>query len=434
MNLWRHGDFMKLWIAQTISMIGSQVTILALPLTAVLLLDASALQVGLLTAFGYLPFLLIGLPAGVWVDRMRRRPVLVASDLGRAAILLLVPILWWTDLLTIGVLYPIAFAAGVFTAFFDIAHQSYLPSIVERHQLSDGNAKLEISYSSAQLAGPALAGGLVQLLTAPVAILVDVISYLGSAFSLLLIRRREPAPPPREAEAGLVSQIRVGLRFVLGHPLLRPIAVTTGVGNLFDLFGMVAAVLVLYAVRELQMSPGALGLALAIANVGALLGALVNGTLVRRISVGPAIAISSVIPGLSVLALPMATPATAIPVLGGALGICGFAIAVYNINQISLRQAVTPERLQGRMNATMRFLIWGTLPLGTLIGGALGDSIGLRPTLVIAGLGSTLACLPLVLSPVRSLREIPALDETTQEAGRPAVPALARPKVTADEF
>lgn len=430
MSLWRHGDFMKLWTAQTVSMLGSQVTILALPLTAVLLLDASAFQVGLLTAFGYLPFLLIGLPAGVWVDRMRRRPVLVVADLGRAAILLLVPVLWWTGVLSIGVLYPITFAAGVLTAFFDIAQQSYLPSVVDRDQLSDGNAKLEISYSGAQLAGPALAGGLVQLLTAPVAILVDAVSYVGSAVSLLLIRRREPAPERPAAEAGLAGQIRVGLRFVLRHPLLRPIAVTTGVGNLFDLFGMVAAVLVLYAVRELGMSPATLGAALAIANVGALLGALVNGALVRRIGVGPAIAVASAVPGLSVLILPLATPATAIAVIGGALGICGFAIAVYNINQISLRQAVTPQRLQGRMNATMRFLIWGTLPLGTLLGGALGDAIGLRPTLVIAGIGSVLACLPLVLSPIRTLREIPALDETADPS---AQSAAAPVKVTADE-
>ncbi len=428
MSLWRHGDFVKLWTAQTISMLGSQVTILALPLTAVLLLDASAFEVGLLTAFGYLPFLLIGLPAGVWVDRMRRRPVLIATDLGRAAILLLVPLLWWADMLTMEVLYPITFAAGVLTAFFDIAQQSYLPSVVERDQLSDGNAKLEISYSSSQLAGPALAGGLVQVLTAPVAILVDALSFLGSAVALLLIRRPEPAPERPEDEGGLLRQIRVGLRFVLGHRLLRPIAVTTGVGNLFDLFGMVAAVLVLYAVRELGMSPGELGLALAVANVGALLGALVNSRLVRRIGVGPAIAVSSAVPGLAVLILPLATPATAIAVLGGALGLCGFAIAVYNINQISLRQAVTPERLQGRMNATMRFLIWGTLPLGTVLGGALGDSIGLRPTLVIAGIGSVLACLPLVLSPVRSLREIPTLDEAAQ----PQEPA-ARVKVAADE-
>ncbi|WP_117214020.1 MFS transporter [Allorhizocola rhizosphaerae] len=422
MNLWRHGDFMKLWTAQSISMLGSQVTILALPLAAVLLLDASAFEVGLLTAFGYLPFLLVGLPAGVWVDRMRRRPVLILTDLGRAAILLLVPVLWWIDLLSIEILYPITFAVGVLTVFFDIAQQSYLPSIVDRNQLSDGNAKLEISYSGAQLAGPAVAGGLVQILTAPVAILVDAVSYLCSAVSLLLIRHREPAPERAAAEASLVSEIRVGLRFVLRHPLLRPIAVTTGVGNLFDLFGMVAAVLVLFAVRDLDMTPAALGIALAIANVGALVGAVVNSALVRRIGVGPAIALSSVVPGLAVLMLPLATPATAIAVIGGALCLCGFAIAVYNINQISLRQAVTPERLQGRMNATMRFLIWGTLPIGTVLGGVLGDWIGLRPTLVIAGVGSMLACLPLVLSPIRTLREVPVLDETADLA-----------KVSADE-
>jgi MFS family permease len=421
-NLWRHRGFLLLWSAQSISLLGSQVSLLAIPLTAILLLNASVMQVGLLTAAGYLPVLLFGLPAGVWVDRMRRRPILIVADLGRLAILLTLPIAYALDGLRMWMLYPIAFSAGVLTLFFDIAHQSYLPSLVPREQLTEGNAKLEFSYSGAQLAGPGLGGALVQTLTAPIAIVADALSYLVSAVLLLAIRTPEPplARPEGEA-AGLVQQIREGLRYVLGNPLLRPIALTTGIGNLFDLFGMVAAILTLYAVRELHLTPLALGGVLAVANAGALLGATLNGRLIRRFGMGLMIAVSSVIPGLAVLLLPLATPATAIPVLSIALGLAGFAISVYNINQITLRQTVTPDAMQGRMNATIRVLIWGTLPIGTFLGGLLGDAIGLRPTLVIAGIGSALASLPLILSPVRSLRELP------QAPGDPAAQPAAEP-------
>jgi MFS family permease len=406
-SLWRHGDFVKLWTAQTLSLVGSQVTLLAMPLTAVVVLSASPFEVGVLTALGYLPFLVVGLPAGVWVDRLRRRPVLITADLGRAVILCLIPVLYAMDGLTMSALYPVAFLAGVLTVFFDVAHQAYLPSLISRSQLVEGNAKLEMSYSGAQLGGPALGGGLVQVLTAPVALLVDALSYLASAVSLLLIRRPEPPPaPPDEDEGGLFRQIRTGLRYVLTHKLLGPIAVSTGVGNLFDLFGMVAAVLVLFSVRELGMSPAELGIALAVANVGALLGALLSGRIARRLGIGWSIALSATLVGPAVLLLPLATPGTAIAVLSVALGIAGFAISVFNINQISLRQAVTPDRMQGRMNATMRFLIWGTLPIGGLLGGLLGGTIGLRPTLVIAGIGSLLASLPLFVPAIRALREV----------------------------
>jgi MFS family permease len=421
-NLWRHRGFMLLWSAQSISLLGSQVSLLAIPLTAIMLLNASVMEVGLLTAAGYLPVLLVGLPAGVWVDRMRRRPILIVADLGRLAILLTIPIAYALDGLRMWMLYPIAFSAGVLTLLFDIAHQSYLPSLVRREQLTEGNAKLEFSYSGAQLAGPGLGGALVQILTAPIAIVADALSYLLSAVLLLTIRTPEPRPArPEGEEAGLGKQIREGLRYVLRHPLLRPIALTTGIGNLFDLFGMVAAILTLYAVRELQLTPLALGGVLAVANAGALLGAALNGRLIRRFGVGQMIAVSSVIPGLAVLLLPLATPETAMPVLSISLALAGFAISVYNINQISLRQTVTPDAMQGRMNATIRVLIWGTLPIGTFLGGLLGGAIGLRSTLVIAGIGSALASLPLVLSPVRSLRELP------NAPGDPVAEPVAQP-------
>ncbi len=407
-NLWRHRDFALLWSAQSISLVGSQVTLMALPLTAILLLQATPMQVGLLTAVGYLPFLLIGLPAGVWVDRMRRRPIMIVADVGRFILLLVVPAAYALDMLQLWILYPIAFLTGILSLFFDVAQQSYLPSLVSRDQLSDANAKLEVSFSGSQLFGPGLGGVLVQILTAPFALLADAISYLVSGVLIVAIRRPE-APPARDAgaAAGLGEQIKEGLRYVLGHKLLRPIALTTGIGNLFDLYGMVAAILTLYAVRELELSPAALGGVLAAANAGSLLAATVNGRLIQRFGVGPVLAVSSVVPGLAVLLLPLATPVTAVPILVTSLGVAGFAIAIYNVNQITLRQTVTPDAMQGRMNATIRFLIWGTLPIGTFLGGLLGGVIGLRPTLIIAGLGSTLASLPLILSSLRSMRSVP---------------------------
>lgn len=410
-SLWRDRDFTLLWTAQSISLVGSQVTLMALPLTAILLMQATPMQVGLLTAAGYLPFLVVGLPAGVWVDRMRRRPIMIIADVGRTLLLAAIPAAYALDVLQLWMLYPIAFFTGVMSLFFDVAHQSYLPSLVSREQLADGNAKLEISFSGSQLFGPGLGGVLVQILTAPFAILADAVSYLVSAVLIVMIRRPEPPPATDDGTAaGLGEQIREGLRYVLGHKLLRPIALTTGIGNLFDLYGMVAAILTLYAVRDLGLSPAALGGVLAAANAGSLLAAAVNGRLVNRFGVGPVLAVSSVVPGLAVLMLPLATPTTAVPIMVISLGLAGFAIAIYNVNQITLRQTVTPDALQGRMNATIRFLIWGTLPIGTFLGGLLGGVIGLRPTLILAGIGSTVASLPLILSSIRSLRSVPTAE------------------------
>jgi MFS family permease len=406
-SLWRHRDFMRLWAAETISQIGSQVTLLALPLAAILTLNASAFQVGALSSIEYAPFLLVGLPAGVWVDRLRRRPILIAGDLGRAVVLASIPIAYWLDALTLPHLYAAAFLTGICTVFFDVAYQSYLPSLVQRRQLTEGNAKLEISRSGAQLAGPGAAGVLVQIVTAPVAIAVDAASYVGSALFVLAIRRPEPKPatPAAHERPGMRSQIMEGLRYVLGHPLLRPIAACTSLSNFFS--AMTTAIVILFAVRELGLSAGAIGIALAIGNAGFLVGAFVAGRVARRLGLGRTIVGSALVFGLGGFAYPVATPATAVAlfVAGGIL--IGFGGVVYNVNQVSLRQAITPERMQGRMNATMRFVVWGTLPIGALAGGALGGAIGLRPTLWVAALGGLLAFVPPLLSRVRRLDAIP---------------------------
>jgi MFS family permease len=436
-SLWRHRDFMRLWSAETISQLGSQVTLLALPLAAILTLDATAFEVGALSSIEYAPFLLVGLPAGVWVDRLRRRPILIAGDLGRAVVLASIPIAYWLDALTLPHLYAAAFVTGICTVFFDVAYQSYLPSLVERGQLTEGNAKLEISRSGAQLAGPGIAGALVQFLTAPVAIAADAVSYVGSALFVVRIRQPEPDVPahPAEDRPRMRSQIMEGLRYVLGHPLLRPIAACTALSNLFS--AMVTAILILFAVRELGLTAGAIGVALAIGNVGFLVGAFAAERIARRVGIGRTIVGSAVLFGLAGFAYPLATRATAVALLVAGGLLFGFGGVVYNVNQVSLRQAITPGRMQGRMNATMRFMVWGTMPLGALVGGALGGSIGLRPTLWIAAAGGLVAFVPPLFSPVRRLASIPEEEEAAalpeDEARRAEADAGGAPEPTPDQ-
>jgi MFS family permease len=422
-SLWRHADFMKLWAAETVSQLGSQVTLLALPITAILILRAGPFEVGLLGTLEFLPFLLVGLPAGVWVDRLSRRPILIAGDLGRAVLLGSIPIAHAFDLLTIWQLYAVAFLTGICTVFFDVAYQSYLPSLVERDQIVDGNAKLEISRSGAFLAGPGLAGALIDLVKAPVAVLVDALSFLWSASFVFLIRR--PEPPVAERREGtkpsMRTEIAEGVRYVLGHRFLRPIAMCTATSNLFS-GGMFFAVVILFAVRELDLSPGEIGLAFGIGNAGFLAGALVARRVADRVGVGPTIVGSAILFSPGAMLIPLATPQTGMVLLIASGLIAGFAGTVYNVNQVSLRQAITPQRMQGRMNATMRFVVWGTIPIGAFLGGLLGATIGLRPTLWVAAIGSLFAFVPPLLSPVRTLERIPEPEdeqpppEPTEEA------------------
>jgi len=404
-GLWRHPDFLKLWAGESISLIGSQITLLALPLAAVLTLNATAAQTGLLRTAAFAPFLLVGLFAGVWVDRMRRRPILIAADIGRALLLGSIPAAAALDLLYIEQLYLIAFLAGILTVFFDVAYQAFLPSLVRRDQLLEGNSKLEVSNSVAFVAGPGLAGGLVQLLTAAGAIALDAVSYLLSALFLSSIRTPEPVAVATRERRGVRAEIAEGLRVVVGNPLLRGIAGCTSTSNFFG--SMVQAVFVLYATRELGLSAGALGLVLGAAGVGALGGALLAGWAARRFGLGRAMIGGILLAEVPWLALPLAggPPEAATIVLGAAWFLGGLLGPIYNLNQVSLRQSITPHRLQGRMNATMRFLVWGSIPLGALLGGALGEILGVRATIAIGAAGGLLSVFWLLSSPVRLLRE-----------------------------
>lgn len=406
-GLWRHPDFLKLWVGQTISRFGSQVSELALPLTAVLVLQATPSEMGVLAAAERAPFLLIGLFAGVWVDRVRRRPVLVAGDFGRGLLLLSIPLAALLGALRMEQLYVVGLLVGVLTVFFDVAYQSYLPSLVRREHLVEGNSKLEVTSSSSAIFGPGVAGALVQLVTAPLAILVDAVSFLLSAASLLLIRQPEPQPMPKDQRRTVWTEIGEGLGVVVGNPVLRSIAGCTSTFNLFNSLGW--AVFVLFATRELGLEPGLLGVVLGIGSVGFLAGALLAQPAARHLGLGPAIVGSSFASGAGAFLIPLAGSLAplAIPLLVASQLLSGLGTPVYNVNQVSLRQTITPDHLQGRMNASMRFLVWGTMPIGSLLGGWLGDLVGLQATLVVAAAGQALAVLWVLLSPVRRLREQP---------------------------
>jgi MFS family permease len=410
-SLLRHPDFLKLWTAETISVFGSAITQLALPLIAATTLSVTPFEFGLLTTIEFLPFILFSLPAGVWVDRLRRRPILIAGDLGRAVAIASIPVAFYFDALTIWQLYIVGFINGILTVFFDVAYQSYLPSVVERDQLVDGNSKLEITRSASQILGPGLAGILIGFFRAPFAMILDALSYFVSALFLTWIRRPEP---PVVAHDEVVSgpkpsmrqEISVGLRYVTGHRWLRNIAATTGTSNLFG--NVVNAILILYLVDERGLGPEAIGFAFSVASVGFLVGALTTNRLTSRVGVGRMLVASSI--GFSVSNLPIAFAPDALiwPALAISGLIGGFCSTAWNINQVSLRQAITPTRMQGKMNATMRFIVWGTIPLGAILGGALGGIIGLHETIIVGAIGGLFAFIPVTLSSVRHIVTMPA--------------------------
>jgi MFS family permease len=436
-GLWRHPDFLKLWSAETISQIGSQVDDLAIGFVAIVVLDASAFEVAVVGTLNFLPFILFTLPAGVWVDRLRRRPILIAGDFGRAALLATVPVAYVADALTLWQLYVVVFLTGVCTVFFDVAYQSYLPSLVERDQIIDGNSKLEISRSAAQVGGPGFAGALVEIFTAPYAVLVDAVSFLSSGLFLLGIRKHEE-PPARAMVDGrkqsLWTELREGLRFVFGNPNLRAQAGCTATSNLFG--GFMFSILLVFLVRELGLSAGVIGITFSIGALSSFAAAFSAMRLSRRFGIGPTtIGVASLWgPATLLVALAPAGNA-ALPFVIAALLLFFYSAVVYNIIQLSYRQAICPPRLQGRMNSVMRFIVWGTIPVGTLAGGALGTWIGLRETIVVSAIGGGTSFLWILLSPQRRLREMPEPIEDaprTTEAGA-ALPGVSDPLSPADD-
>jgi MFS family permease len=401
-SLWRNANFIKLWTAQAISVFGSTVTRDALPLVAILTLTATPTQVGLLSALGMVPALLLGLPAGAWVDRVRRRPILIAADLGRAVVLASIPVATLLGVLSLPLLYAVVLLAGMLTLFFNVADNSFLPTIVKRENLVEANSKLGLTDSLSEIIAPSIMGSLVQLVTAPLTILIDALSYLFSAFFLGLIRTPETPPRPSGQPQSLGQDILAGLRLVGGNPILRALAASSGAFAFFG--GFIGALYGLYTIRVLGLTPAALGLLISTGGVGALLGALLAGRLARRFGPGPTLVGAFGGVGLAALLIPLAAGQKwpmAILVVAQIVG--DTALAVYLIHAVSLRQNITPDHLLGRMNASFEFLVTGIGPLGLLMGGFLGQTLGIQLTLLIAALGELAGCLWLILSPMRRL-------------------------------
>jgi len=419
-GLWHHPGFRRLWIGESVSQLGTAVSQLALPLVAILAVHASTFQVGLLTALETAAFLVVGLPAGAWVERMRFRPVLIVNDLIRAAALGSIPLAALLGGLTIWQLYAVALITGVSTVFFDVAYMSYLPQLISREDLVEGNAKLQGSESVSQIAGPSVGGALIQLLTAPYAVLADALSFVWSAAWVLAIPARPPRPE-RVPDRHLGREISEGLRFVLGNPMLRAIAASTGLANLFS--SMAMAVLYVLLARELHVPPGIIGLITSTAAVGGLLGSLIASRVAARLGQGPAIWIAAAAMGPGAFVAPFVHRDWTLVLLAVAQVAVWVGIVVYNITQVSFRQGLCPPQLLGRMNATMRFLVWGTMPVGGVLGGALGSALGVRATLLAAAIGQALSFLPVFCSPLRRMRELPAWagpQAVTAEAAEPA--------------
>jgi predicted MFS family arabinose efflux permease len=405
-GLLRQRDFRLLWGGETVSELGSQVSLLALPLVAVTTLAATSFQMGMLTAASTAAFLVIGLPAGVWVDRLRRRGVMIAADLGRILTLGSIPVAYALGVLRLPQLYIVALASGVFTVFFDVAYQSYLPSLVGREHLVEGNAKLTGSAQVSQVAGPSIAGALVQAIGGPYAVAVDAASFAVSATAVGAIRKVEPTPTTPEAgHPRLRQDIGQGLRYVFGHPILRAITATTGTSNFFS--GIQTAVEVIFLVTVVHAKPLIIGLVFAIGSVGGVLAAFAASPIARRIGGARTTLLSSFAVAGGLL-MPLATPGVGIALFAAGFFFSSFAVVVYNINQVSFRQRLCPDRMLGRMNATIRFVVSGSIPVGALAGGTMATAIGLRPTLGIAISGESLAGIWLLASPMRGIRDFPS--------------------------
>ncbi|SNS49594.1 Predicted arabinose efflux permease, MFS family [Micrococcales bacterium KH10] len=405
-SLWQDRNFLTLWTGQALSAVGAQLTQIAVPVIAVLLLHATEFEVGMLSAASVVAFLVIGLPAGAWIDRMYKRRVMIWADLVRAMALAVVPVLWLAGVLHMWHLYVVALVIGVATVFFDVSYQSLIPSLVSSGQIGQANAKLEGTLQIARLAGPALGGGLVGLISAPVTLLATVVTYLGSIAALRRTRDSEQiSPAPRRP---IYHEIVEGLRWVLGNRILRTIVVPVAASGLFaNIATTLFPVLIL---RELAMSSTMMGLLLSLGAIGGLLAALTTRWLVRQIGESRILPLSAGIWGVTSLLLPLAgyLPSAAFSILVVQGFVMSYAIVAFNIQNVTFRQRITPQHLLGRMNASVRFMFWGVLPIGALLAGVLATWLGTVTTLLLAAVAEIICLLPLIFGPFWSRRDLPA--------------------------
>ena len=406
MRLLRGADFRNLWLGQTVSLFGDQITLIALPLAAVLVLDADAAEMGYLTAAELVPHLLFSLPAGAWLERVeRRRWLMIASDLARAGLLASIPVAYALDALTFGQLYAVAFLTGTLAVVFDISYMTLYVAVTKREDYVDANSLLNGSRAFSYVAGPSLGGILVQLLSAPAALLADAFSFIGSALFLTRIRAKEP--PLEPALGGMWAQVKEGMSFMFRHSILRPSLISVAILNFFNF--VFAALFILYATRELGVRSGTLGIVLGAGAVGGLLGAVVAGRLGRRIGIGPSFVLGMVLFPAPLLLVPLAggSKALVLAMLFTAEFLSAVGVMILDINAGAIITAFTPHRLRSRATGALRFVNYGVRPLGALAGGALGSAFGLRPTLWFAAAAGLLGVLWLIPSPIPRLLELP---------------------------
>lgn len=418
-SLWRDRNFLTMWTGQAFGQFGAQISELAIPVLAVLLLGAGEFEVGVLNAANVAAFLLVGLPAGAWIDRMRKRHVMIAADLVRAVALACVPILWALGVLQLWHLIIVAAVAGIASVFFDVSYQSLVPSLVRPSQIAEANGKLQASYELANIAGPGIGGWLIGLITAPLAMITTAGTYLLSVVALIFTRDHEERRSPDD-HGPILREIGEGLRFVFTEKLLRRVVGTTGTSNFFSTISM--TLLPLLLLRDLGFTPQVMGLILSLGSIGGLLGVVATPHIVRRIGEGRTLPVSTI--GFSLIAflLPLATviPGVAFPLLVVQAFVGSFTVLLYNVTQVTFRQRITPARLLGRMNASVRFVVWGVMPIAALLAGALASWIGVGPTLWIAAAGQLLAAGFVATGPFWRLRDLPDLhtDSPAPESAR----------------
>lgn len=399
-NLWQNQDFLKLWSAQTTSVFGTQTALLAYPLTAILILEASAVEMGVLRAVGSASAILVGFFVGVLVDRVSRKPLLIIADLGRAGLALMIPIAAFFGVLRIEHLYIITFFAGALNITSEVAAMAFLPSVVEKENLVEGNSKFAATDSLAAIAGPSLSGILVQILTAPVTIIIDAVSFVLSAFFVWLIRTPEEKIPATKERPRVWPEIVEGFGFVYQNPILRPLAESIALHFLCML--MISTIFTLYAIRELQFEPLLVGLIFSAFGFGFLSGALAVKQLAHHFGQGRIMVFATALNAFAALFIPLAGGPAAIYILLAAHFLLGFGIQIHGINLMSLRQSMTPNHLQGRMNGSFRFVNVCMMMVGALLAGFLGEIIGFRTTLLVAAIGMFLPFLRLFFSPIRN--------------------------------
>jgi MFS family permease len=389
----RNADFRRLFLADTISNIGTEVSYLAISLLAVITLQASPFQLGVLQACSTLAFLLVGLPAGAWVDRLAKRPMMLATDFSRFVLYGSIPLAAAFDMLTLTQLFVVVALAGVATVLFDIAHYAYLPAVVERPDLTEANGRFAATHTVAQVAGPGVSGLVVRLVGAPVAVLVDAISYLLSFGYVLKMSSPEPERTASE-QRHLVAEIKEGLSFLVATPTLRRIALCTAA---FNFVGSVEqAITVIFQVRTLGLGAGVIGLLFSISGIGGVVGALTAHRFVNRFGLAAGIRLVPMVCAPFTLLIPLTQNDWRLAFFCIGFGMLGFSIAIFNVSQNSYRQAAVPPVLLGRVSASLRFLTWGSMPVGALIGGALAGVIGIRPTLWATCVGFVLVVLLLL--------------------------------------